>query len=146
MPNAPAVMPFRYADSTRSLRHVFVRDLCLNAHIGIHKHEKGTAQPIRVNVDLAVLEETTRTHDKLDAVVCYEQVSNAIKDLVAQGHVNLVETLAEMIAQGCLEDERILTVRVRVEKLEAIKDAASVGVEIERSRPEARETGAPKGS
>lgn len=127
------VTPLKIADAERALRHVFVRDLLLDAHIGVYKHELGSAQPIRVNVDLSVNE--APHGDALDNVVCYATVVDRIKAIVDEGHLNLVETLAERIAAACLEDERVQTARVRVEKLAVIPEAASVGVEIERHRP-----------
>src|SRR5690606_37803721 len=101
-------------------------------HIGVYKHEKGGTQPIRVNVDLTVAEAVHG--DSLDNVVCYKSVVDRIKEIVGDGHLNLVDTLAERIAGSCLEDERVLVARVRVEKLAAIAEAVSVGVEIERVR------------
>ena len=127
------VTPLRIADAGRAIRHVFVRDLRLEAHIGVYQHEKGCTQPIRVNVDLTVNEATHGDH--LANVVCYESVVNRIKAIVAAGHLNLVETLAERIADACLEDGRVSRARIRIEKLAAIPEAASVGVEIERARP-----------
>ena len=127
------VTPLKIADAERGLRHVFVRDLLLDAHIGVYKHEQGSAQPIRVNVDLSVSENPHG--DALDNVVCYATVVERIKAIVDEGHLNLVETLAERIASACLEDTRVQTARVRVEKLAVIPEAASVGVEIERYRP-----------
>ena len=50
------------------------------------------------------------------------------------GHVQLVETLAERMAEALMADGRIFLVRVRVEKLDVFADAASAGVEIERRR------------
>jgi dihydroneopterin aldolase len=100
----------------------------------VHRHEKRKRQPIRINVDLTVCEEKSLTADRLADVVDYESVVDGIRALVSSGHVNLVETLAERIAAQCLEDPRVLAVRVRVEKLAAVQDAASVGVEIERVR------------
>ncbi|HMM14539.1 MAG TPA: dihydroneopterin aldolase [Parvibaculum sp.] len=129
------VLPLKIADAAHSIRHVFVRDLLLDAHIGVYAHEQKTTQPIRVNVDLTVRE--TVHGDKLANVVCYEEVVNSIKALVASGHLNLVETLAERIASTCLQDPRVSVARVRIEKLSAIPEAASVGVEIERARPSA---------
>ena len=55
-----------------------------------------------------------------------------VRAVVAAGHVQLVETLAERIAETCLADERVMAARVKVEKLDVFADAASVGVEIER--------------
>jgi dihydroneopterin aldolase len=54
--------------------------------------------------------------------------------MLAEGHINLVETLAEKIAELCLGDGRVETARIRVEKLDVYAEAASVGIEIERSR------------
>ena len=54
--------------------------------------------------------------------------------IIAEGHVNLVETLAERIAAACLKDRRVMAARVRIEKPEIIPNARSVGVEIERAR------------
>jgi dihydroneopterin aldolase len=127
------VTPLRIADAGLAIRHVFVRDLRLEADIGVYQHEKGRTQPIRINVDLTVSEAAHGDH--LANVVCYESVVNRIKAIVAAGHLNLVETLAERIAAACLEDGRVSRARIRIEKLAAIPEAASVGVEIERARP-----------
>jgi len=67
-------------------------------------------------------------------VVSYEIVVRQVERIVAQGHVNLVETLAELIARECLEDVRVEAIRVRIEKPDVIANARSVGVEIERAR------------
>ena len=120
-----------YADAERALRHVFIRDLELLAHIGIHGHEVTKHQPVRINVDLAV-EDIVPLEDRLERVVDYEAITLQIRALVAKGHINLAETLAEQIAQVCLEDARVRCVRVRVEKLHAVPGAESAGVEIER--------------
>ena len=125
------VTPLKIADATRAIRHVFIRDLLLDAQIGVHAHEKGAAQPIRVNVDLTVSE--AAHGDQLANVVCYEDVVNQIKAIVVERHLNLVETLAERIAAACLADPRVKVARIRIEKLNAIREAVSVGVEIERS-------------
>ncbi|WP_421861597.1 dihydroneopterin aldolase [Parvibaculum sp.] len=126
------IAPLKIANAERAIRHVFIRDLLLDAHIGVYKHEKGGTQPVRVNVDLTVAE--AAHGDSLDNVVCYKTVVDQIKAIVAEGHLNLVETLAERIAGSCLEDARVRVARVRVEKLAAIAEAVSVGVEIERVR------------
>jgi dihydroneopterin aldolase len=59
-------------------------------------------------------------------------MTRAVREIVASGHVQLIETLAERIAEVALEDRRVAGVRVRVEKLDVYADAASVGIEIER--------------
>ena len=123
--------PQRFASAEAALRHVFIRDLELLAQIGIHGHEQTKHQPIRINLDLAV-EDSQPLDDRLDRVVDYEAITLRIRALVAKGHINLAETLAESIAAACLEDNRVRRVRVRVEKLHAVPGAESAGVEIER--------------
>ena len=130
--NSNVVHAFRIADAAKEVRHVFIRDLILTCLIGVHKHERKKPQRIRVNLDLAVTEQSVISTDRLADVVCYEDVADRIRSIVNNGHVNLVETLAEKIASKCLEDRRIKATRVRIEKLDVFKDAASAGVEIER--------------
>jgi dihydroneopterin aldolase len=124
--------PLRIADAKKRIRHVFVRDLELNANIGVYHREKGQLQPVRINVDLTVEEADGDIGDRLENVVDYGAVVDGIKAILAGGHLNLVETLAERVAAFCLEDTRVRVARVRIEKLKIIAEAQSVGVEIER--------------
>lgn len=126
------------ADARMAIRHVFVRNLVLDCSIGIHQHERLAAQRIRVNLDLAVREGETngQLDDELANVVCYENLTKGVRVLVSRDHVNLVETLAEDVAVMCLDDDRVRSARVRIEKLDILSDAESVGVEIERFNPE----------
>jgi len=131
--NEPKILrPFPLADAQAGLRHVFVRDLVVGSLIGIHAHEKDGRQRVRLNIDLSVAEGGSELPDRLDAVVCYEHIVKGARRIAGEGHTNLVETLAERIAQFCLEDPRVRIARVRVEKLDVFEDAASVGIEIER--------------
>ena len=125
--------PLRIADAEGGVRHVFIRNLELDAEIGIHSHERGKTQKVRVNVDLAV-DDNVVTEDKLEYVVDYGAITRKIRALAASGHIALAESMAERIAGICLEDSRVRRARVRVEKLEALKGAESAGVEIERKR------------
>jgi dihydroneopterin aldolase len=122
-----------YASAARGLRHVFIRNLELPAHIGVYAREEGRTQPVRINVDLAA-DDVTDARDMLENVVDYHVIERRIRAIIAEGHVRLAETLAERIATACFEDARVRTVRVRVEKLQALTAAESVGIEIERSR------------
>ncbi len=130
--SAKTVHPLKIADARNSLRHVFIRDLLLPCSIGIHQHEKTKLQQIRINLDLAVKEGTDALNDQIENVVNYEEIVIGVRAMIARGHVNLVETLADDIATMCLEDIRVRSVRVQVEKLDVFEDATSVGVEIER--------------
>lgn len=128
MPMTPNPFP----DQDATLRRLFVRDLVIEAQIGVRAYEKGLRQRVRINLDLGVIE--TENDDRLESVVCYDDIIAAVRIIVDEGHVHLIETLAERIAEACLRDRRVVMARVRVEKLDVYADAASVGVEIERRR------------
>lgn len=122
------------ASGAARLRHVFVRDLELQALIGIYEQEKARPQRIIVNIDLSVQEGEGPQDDEIGHVVSYEIVVKKVEAIIAAGHINLVETLCEKIAAACLRDKRVVAARVRVEKPDIIPNARSVGVEIERMR------------
>ncbi len=134
--NAASVMSGGIACARRGIAHVFVRDLELMATLGVHDFEKLKPQRVIINVDLTVRERNEPLEDNIHKVVSYEKVVNHIKQVVAAGHVHLVETLAEMIAQECLKNPYVLAARVRIEKPDIFPEARSVGVEIERRRPD----------
>ncbi len=128
------IISHHVASAKSRLRHVFVRDLVVKALIGIYPHEKKRKQRIIVNIDLSVQESPGKMKDEISHVVSYEIIAKKVTAIVAEGHVNLVETLCENIAQSCLKDKRVMAARVRVEKPDIIKNARSVGVEIERGK------------
>ncbi|GAA4479843.1 dihydroneopterin aldolase [Gluconacetobacter asukensis] len=119
------------------LRRVFLKDMVLQANIGIYPHEQGVTQRIRVNISFGVPDEPGLAvgRDDLSRTVSYERIVLMVRRIIAEGHVRLVETLAERIAVGVLADERVHVVRVRVEKLDIFDDLDAVGVEIERWQP-----------
>lgn len=127
-----AFTPLHIADGAQKIRHVFIRDMVIDCSIGIYKHEKEHEQRVRINLDLAVGEGDMSINDDIRNVISYEDMAKGIETIIAEGHINLVETLAENIAEMCLQDQRVYVARVRVEKLDIIASAESVGVEIER--------------
>ncbi len=119
--------------AARSIYRVYVRDLVLPANIGVYERERLGPQRVRINVDLRVEESRAPLDDDIANVYSYADVIAGIRDIIAGGHINLVETLAERIAAFCLADRRVVSARVGVDKLDVEPDAAAVGVEIERT-------------
>ena len=112
---------------------MFIRDLVLLCRIGVYAHEKLRPQRVRINVSMRVQPDMAPRNDDIANVPSYDQVLGEIKRLAAGGHINLVETLAETIADICLTDRRVIEARVMIENLD-VEPEASVGVEIERRR------------
>ncbi len=137
--NKPTTANVLYSEKmTRpaSTHKVFINDLMVDMLIGVYSHEKSTPQPVRLNIEMTVTDPLAPLADNYKNVVCYETISNHITNMAKSEHVNLVETLAEKVAAICLANERVSLVKIKVEKLNAIKNTTSVGVEIIRGRPQ----------
>ncbi|MEQ9814128.1 MAG: dihydroneopterin aldolase [Azospirillaceae bacterium] len=122
----------RHGLARDGVRHLFVRDLVVPARIGIYDREKQATQRVAIDLDLEV-EDRIDAHGIAD-VVSYEPFVVTARQMALETHTALVETLAERLAAFCLQDTRVFSVRVRVEKLDVFPDAAGVGVEILRRR------------
>jgi len=109
-----------------------VRGLVLPVAIGVYDEEQGITQKVGFHIEASVSAGVSPRGDNIDEVPSYDDLVGAVKAIIAAGHINLVETLAARIAERCLADKRIVSVLVRVEKLERGPDA--VGVEIVRPR------------
>jgi dihydroneopterin aldolase len=116
-------------------RKVFVRELELMAHVGVYEVEHRYEQRLVVSVDLDVVDAYDGSSDRLTEVLDYGSVVASVQRIVEAEHLNLLETLAERIAQTWLEDPRVQSVRVRLEKPDILPGCRSVGIEIERKRP-----------
>lgn len=112
---------------------VFVRDLVVPCSIGIYPRERGVRRRVRVNAELTIGEPISGKDDFAEAVN-YETIVAGVKAIAEAGHINLVETLADRIANHCLADPRVASVRIVVEKLDVYPETESVGVALERAR------------
>ena len=111
-----------------------INDLVLDAEIGAYDSERGRTQKVRFNLRVSVANPVDDHGDQLDNVVCYDDIVGQIKSILGGGHINLVETLADEILNALFEDARVENATLRIEKLEAIAEAAAVGVEVSRRR------------
>jgi dihydroneopterin aldolase len=129
MPKSPKG-PAASAES-RGRDRIFVRDYVVDCHIGVYAEEKGVTQKVRLTVEASLAPTIKATSDDMAEVPSYTDLIDAIHASMEGGHINLVETFAERIAARCLEDVRLVTVLVRIEKLER---GPVRGVEIVRGR------------
>jgi 7,8-dihydroneopterin aldolase/epimerase/oxygenase len=113
---------------------ILIRDLRVEALIGIHKRERHVAQTVSLDVDIGIPGTTVFKSDKVSDTIDYEQVALKIRALAASGHFRLVETLAERIARLLLEDFHAPWVKVSAAKVGVLANARLVGVTIERKR------------
>ncbi len=87
-----------------------------------------------VSLELDVADSYDGRSDRLEHVLDYAAVVEDTVRLVQAEHVHLIETLAERIAAMCLDDPRVLGVKVKIEKPDVLPQVRSVGIEIDRTR------------
>ncbi len=114
------------------LDRISVRDYEREVEIGAFQAERGVQQRIRFNVVLEVSRHNAAQDDDVDKVISYDTITEAIELQLTTERINLLETLAERVADRVLEDARAVRVFVRIEKLDRIP--GTLGVEIVRLR------------
>jgi dihydroneopterin aldolase/D-erythro-7,8-dihydroneopterin triphosphate epimerase len=118
----------------RNMDKILIKDLRLRCIIGIDEFERREKQDVTINVAIwSNLTEAAKTDD-IRKTVDYKEITKRIIRLVEGSEFRLVETLAEKVAESCLEHARVQKVRVTVEKPGALRFARSVGVSILRKR------------
>ncbi|WP_210191608.1 MULTISPECIES: dihydroneopterin aldolase [Rhodomicrobium] len=118
-------------DFPAPLDRIFVRGLVLPCFVGAFEEEKASRQRVRFTVEVSVLPSRHPGSDDVSHVVSYDLIVEAIHAVTGEGHINLLETLAERVAARCLAHRRAAGVHIVVEKLDRL-EGASLGVEIER--------------
>jgi (5-formylfuran-3-yl)methyl phosphate synthase len=110
---------------------IFVHDLVLPCAIGAYDFERAKAQDVRFNIDVDV-RRAEHQYDDMRGVFSYDLIVDTIKIILGRGHVDLIETLANGIADEILRYPCALRVCVRIEKLDVVR--GTVGIEIKRIR------------
>ena len=115
-------------------RTVFIKDFIIQEIIGIHEHEKTKKQKIKFNIVVNVNQNTVPDEKDIKSIVDYEKITNKLENLVKNKKYNFLESLAEDSFKEIFEDKRINSVKIKIEKPDAIKNADSVGVEVLKNR------------
>ena len=115
-------------------RTVFIKDFIIQEIIGIHEHEKTKKQKIKFNIVISVNQNTVPDEKDIKSIIDYEKITNKLENLVKNKKYNFLESLAEDSFKEIFEDKRINSVKIKIEKPDAIKNADSVGVEVLKNR------------
>jgi len=113
------------------LDRISVRDHVVEVEIGAFQAERGTTQRVSFNVVVEVRPIADRIDDDVDRILSYDKVTEAIAAELAAERLNLLETLAERIAERILFEPQAVRTFVRIEKLD--RGPGALGVEIVRS-------------
>ena len=115
-------------------RTVFIKDFIIHEIIGMHDHEKIEKQKIKFNIVIDINQNTLPNEKDLRSIINYEKITRKLENLVKTKKYNFLESLAEDYFKEIFEDKRINSVKIKIEKPDAIKNADSVGVEVFKNR------------
>ena len=115
-------------------RTIFIKDFIIHEIIGMHDHEKIKKQKIKFNIVINVNQNTLPNEKDLRSIINYEKITKKLKNLVKNKKYNFLESLAEDSFKEIFEDKRINSVKIKIEKPDAIKNTDSVGVEVLKNR------------
>jgi len=113
---------------------VRVNGLRLDAEVGVYDSERGRKQPIRVDLEAEVGAEAAQPGGALGEAVNYAALADTVRRIVSARHHDLLEDLAQAIADAVFSDSRIARLALTIDKTTALDDAEGVGVSLERWR------------
>ena len=113
---------------------IHIRDVECDCVIGVNAHERDHRQRIVINITLACDLAAAGASDRLADTVDYKALKDRIIEFVGSSAYFLIERLAEELARMCLEDGRVLSSTVTIDKPGALTGARSVAVQVERTR------------
>ncbi|MHB1140303.1 MAG: dihydroneopterin aldolase [Sulfuricaulis sp.] len=113
---------------------IYLHDLKIECIIGIWEWERRIKQTIILDLDMAADIRRAATTDSIEDTLNYKAVSKRLNEFVGNSQFQLVETLAEKVAELLLAEFKLPWVRVRVNKKGAVRGATDVGVIIERGK------------
>ena len=125
------ILKFKNKQKFKYNKKIIVKDLILLLSVGIHQFEKQKRQKVKFNIEI-----TTDPNLKSDikSIVNYESVINDIKKLTKKSHFELLESLSESIFDRIFRNKKIKKIKLKIEKLEIIKETTSVGIEVTKTK------------
>ncbi len=116
--------------------HIFLHDLKVETIVGIWDWERKIRQTVSIDLKMGADIRRAAASDDIDETLNYKLVAKRVQQFVGDSSFQLVETLAERIAEVILDDFDVPWVEVRVNKPGAIRGAREVGVKIRREKNE----------
>lgn len=121
-------------DTQQATDTVFVHELRVETIIGIWGWERKIRQIVSIDLEMGTDIRRAAETDNIDDTLNYKAISKRVQQFVADSEFQLVETMAEKIAELVLQEFKVPWIQVRVSKPGAIRGAKNVGILIHRSK------------
>jgi len=125
-------------DKNKSLfnyeKKILINELILNLKLGYYDFEKEKPQKVKFSLEIDYEDKKPTNDQDIKSIVNYGTVVKLITKLVKKKHYNFLESLAESVFNELFKDKRIGKIMLKIEKLEILKECASVGIQITKKR------------
>ena len=128
------IIKFKPSTKFKYQRRVLIKNLELNIFIGIHNYEKKKKQKVRFNIEIITDPNISPSKNDMSTILNYETIVNKINYLVKKKHHDLLEELASNIFDVIFKFRLVKKVKIKIEKLEIIKETESVGINVSKTR------------
>ena len=109
-------------------------ELTVNTVIGIWEWEKRNPQKVVFDIEMSTDISKASKSDSIEDALDYKAISKRVKQYALENHFDLIETLADRIAEIILNEFEVLWVKLTISKPYAIRDSKNVSLIIERSK------------
>ena len=130
------VIKFKKKINYKSKRKVIIKNLIISMFIGIHDFEKRKKQRVKFNITITTDSKIEPNKKELSTILDYEKVIKNLILLVGKKHYDLLEELSESIFEMIFNHKLVKKVNLKLEKLDIIKNAESVGIEVSKIKDE----------
>ncbi|GLX77700.1 7,8-dihydroneopterin aldolase [Thalassotalea insulae] len=113
---------------------VFIKGLSIQTTIGFYAWEKEIKQTLVIDLSMGWHTAAAAENDELAKTLDYADISERIAEFANQNPVDLIETLAERLATFLMQQYHIPWLKLSIGKPNAVHNAQTVGVEIERGQ------------
>ena len=113
---------------------VVLDDVCVNISCGLHAWERHPERPTRLMVSVRLYAPLTTPRAADAPIIDYDIVRNRILSLENEGHIDLLETIADRIIDSCFKDPRVTACALSVRKPDIYNESRGAGIDLFRTR------------
>ncbi len=125
------ILKFKNNQKFKYNKKIIIKDLILLLSVGIHQFEKLKKQKVKFNVEITT---DPNLKPNIKTIVNYESIINDIKKLTKRTHFELLESLSESIFDEIFKNKKVKKIKLKIEKLDIIKETKSVGIEVVKTK------------
>ena len=125
------ILKFKKAQKFKYNKKIIIKDLVLLISVGIHQFEKLKKQKVKFNIEITT---DPNLKPEIKTIVNYESIINDVKKLTKKMHFELLESLSESIFDEIFKNKNVKKIKLKIEKLEIIKETKSVGIEVIKTK------------